>query len=185
MIMTTTFDFSSLSVQDIAGLVSEAHDLRIFKTAVADAASAVPIDASPERREALLRQAAESVIEQWEQFRQTMPRRLKEALREGARSSASALLKRAGGTALKVAATGGAPGLAALAAGLQPHAVALASGAGIAVGFVAFGRSMLAPKKDGPYRYLTRITKAGATLLVVPRPYRQAPTNRRPRHPVM
>jgi hypothetical protein len=177
MVMTTTFDLWALTVQDVAGLVSDGHDLRAFKKAVTEAASSVPRDAGPERREALLRQVAEEVVEEWQRYRVTLPRKLLRALRDASSSSASTILKRAGSafrvSAVSGGATTGATGWAALHMGLEPSAIVLASAAGMAVGAITFGKAMLASASDEPLRYLTRVTAAGATLLVVPRAYRR------------
>jgi hypothetical protein len=73
----------------------------------------------------------------------------------------------------KAAAVGGlgARGGAVLSPIILPAAAGIGLGAIFAVGRALFSGD----SRVGPYRYLTRVAKGGASLLVVPKQYHSAP----------
>lgn len=177
IVLTTSFDLSSLPMKDVAELVRDGNDLRDFKRALSDLATAVPAEASPKRREELLIGYAEQIIELWQKQKKTWPRRLLDALRDGTADDARKDAKKAVVEMAKAAVTGGGgSGMAALAGGATLSTIALSAATGIGLSAIfAVGPALFSGGGGaGPYRYLTRVTKAGASLLVVPKRYRDA-----------
>jgi hypothetical protein len=172
IVMTTMFDLSDLTVESVAELVRDGHDLREFKARLASMAAAVPLDAAPERREALLKEVAQDVVDDWTRFRRRMPTVLRNALREGAADSAEGWLKKVGDAATAAAPHGTFAGVLAALGGVHLPTVALAAGVGIGVGAtVHLFRAAVGQGKNEPFHYLTQVERRGASLLVVSKPY--------------
>jgi hypothetical protein len=172
IVLTTSFDLSSLSMRDIAEFVCAGHDLRAFKTALSEFARAIPADAAQERREKLMIEQAAHVVELWKQQKKSWPRRMVKALRE---SSADDAKKEATKTATELAKLAMVGGLGALAGGVPLQTIALPAVAGLGLSAIlGVGGRLLSGEAEGPYRYLTRVNRLGASLLVVPKPYRVA-----------
>jgi len=173
IVLTTRFDLSSLSMKEVAELVRDGNDLREFRKALSGFAGAVPPDASAERREKLLIGQAQQIIEIWQKQKRTWPRRLLNTIREGTATDAENEVKNVAAELAKAAAVGGlgALGGAVLSPIILPAAAGIGLGAIFAVGRALFSGD----SRVGPYRYLTRVAKGGASLLVVPKQYHSAP----------
>lgn len=96
VVMTTGFDMSQLSVDDIASLVADGMDLRRFKVAAAQMAVAIPADAAPTVRDARLRQLAADLLAQWEQYSRGLTPRIRAILHQSGTESAKKLFDDAG-----------------------------------------------------------------------------------------
>jgi hypothetical protein len=148
VVMTTLFDVSSLTPDQIAGLQKDGKDLRQFKNAVASIAAQIPDIANPELRGMRLKEASEQVVEQWKDYRKGLPRFFADALID-----ASDIKPPEWSTGFL--------------AGASAHHV-FGLGLGIVVGVLTYsGIKVLRTYRahqNSPYRYLTRIYTEGATL---------------------
>jgi hypothetical protein len=171
IVMTTMLDLQRLSVLDVAEIVQQGDDLRRFREAVSRIASDVPLDAAPKVREEMLRDRADTIVTEWQKHRQSLPKKLREALRDTTAEQSKKGLEHAGDAIAKAVASGGTVGAAALFTGNSLQTAALSAGVGFAIGLVlTTGRKLFAKNPDDPFQYLTRIEKAGATILTVPKP---------------
>jgi hypothetical protein len=148
VVMTTLFDVSRLTPDQIAELQKDGKDLRQFKRAVASIAAQIPDIANPEARWTRLKEASEQVVEEWNAYRKGLPRFLAEALIDA--------------TEIKPPEWS-----AGFLAGASAHHV-FGLGLGIVIGVLTYsGTKVLRTyraHRNSPYRYLTRIYKEGATL---------------------
>lgn len=167
VVLTAMFDLSAIPMHDVAELVRDGHDLGAFKAAISDLAMSVPAGASPERRNILLTQQAELVIELWQKQKRGWPRRLLDAIRQGSSDDAKSAAMSAAAELTKAATTGT---IAALAGGAALNSIALPALAGLGVSaIVAVGGGLLSGRERGPFHYLTQVTRAGASLMVTPK----------------
>jgi ElaB/YqjD/DUF883 family membrane-anchored ribosome-binding protein len=173
IVMTTMLDLQQLSVKDVAEIVQHGDDLRRFREALSRIASDVPLDAAPAVREGMLRDRADIVVAEWEKHRKSMPKKLREALRDTTAEQSRKGLEKAGDAITQAMASGGAVGAATLFSGNSLHTAALSAGVGFAIGLVlTSGRKLFSKSPDDPFQYLSLVEKAGATLLTVPKPLR-------------
>lgn len=153
LVMTTAFDVSKLSAAQIAELSKNGQDLREFKSALAKWANLMPEMQNPDRRMERLQQYVEEVIEEWERYRRSLPRFAIDAL-------------------LGVASIAPPTALTYLTDLSQGASVSLiAASAGLAVGYVTLrGLRILQnyhrQRVSSPYRYLSQVHHAGATLII-------------------
>jgi hypothetical protein len=170
IVMTTMLDLRDVTVEDIAALVRDGNDLRRFREGIARIAMDVPLDAAPEVRDRMLRDRADAVIAEWNKRRNTFPKKLRDALRATTAEQSGKALEDAGKAIAQAAGAGGSTAVAALFTGASLSTAVLSAGVGFAIGFIVMnGRALFAKNPDDPFQYLSRIEKAGATLLTVPR----------------
>ncbi len=152
MVMTTQFDVSLLSPEQIVELIQDGKDLRKFKRATREIAEKIPDIKNPEERMKRLKVAAEEVIDEWHSYRQSLPRFALDALTDAASISTP-------------------PIVTGLLAGTA-NPVILATGLGLGVFFISYkGYKIWRNYKDtatGPYQFLSRIEKAGASIVSKP-----------------
>jgi hypothetical protein len=148
IVLTTLFDVSRLTPDQIATLQKDGKDLRQFKSTVAETAAQIPNIADPDTRYRRLRETANEIIEEWHKYKRDLPRFALEAI---------------------INATDIKPPewSAAFLAGASAHHV-LGLGTSIVVGVLTYsGTKVLRTYRqrvNSPYRYLTRIYREGATL---------------------
>jgi|SoiMethySBSTD1v2_1073268.scaffolds.fasta_scaffold78835_3 hypothetical protein len=151
VVMTTFFDLDKLTAAQIAELQKEGKDLRAFKNSLVPFAEELTDPADPARRAKLLHDKAQEVIARWREHRKSLPSFAQDALVDAAGVSLPAL------------------GVSAVA-GANP--IVAVAGAGLAVAYVTFkGRKILRDYRKNigsPLNYLTRIEKAGASLVLPP-----------------
>ncbi|GJL57832.1 MAG: hypothetical protein NPIRA03_06890 [Nitrospirales bacterium] len=152
MVMTTTFDLDRLTAEQIAELLKEGKGLQEFKTMLGDIAKKLPYIPNPTDREERLQLQAQEVIENWENYKKSLPRFALDALVDATKVEFPAI---------------SVPFLLAGA-----NLISLAVGAGLAVGILAHsGMKIWRQYQDNvtsPYQYLSRIEKAGAVLVAPP-----------------
>jgi hypothetical protein len=152
IVLTTTFDLSRLDAEQIAELVKEGKDLRAFKNSLVPLAEELPDIPDPVERQKRLREKGKEVIAAWEAYKNTLPWFAADALVAAGEVSVPAL-------ALKV-----------LGAAASP--LTFAAGIGLAVGILTYkGIKTIRQYRErakSPYSYLTRIEKAGASLILPP-----------------
>jgi hypothetical protein len=148
LVMTTCFDLDKLSPAQIGELVSNGHDLRAFKTALIPIAESLPEIHDPVERERRLKDKTAEVMGEWKKYRKSLPKFALDALLET--------------TELKYP---------ELAAGIMlgGTGMAFASGLGLAMGLLTWkGLGIWRKYKEhaaSPYSYLSKIERAGATLV--------------------
>lgn len=147
--MTTFFDVSKLSIDQIVELQREGKDLRRFKEAILPIAQRIPDIPDLRERRRRLKESAAEINGEWKQYKKSLPRFAAEAIFD----ATEAKLPAAASTVLG-------------AATFLPFGVV----AGIAVGFTSYAGWRMWQKyqknNDSPYQYLNRVHRAGATLLV-------------------
>lgn len=147
--MTTFFDVSKLSVDQIVELQRDGKDLRRFKDAILPIAQRIPDIPDLHERRRRLKQSAAEIIDEWKKYKKSLPRFAIEAIFD----ATEAKLPTAASTALG-------------AATYLPFGVVV----GIAVGFTSYAGCRMWQKFqkniNSPYQYLNRVHKAGATLHV-------------------
>ena len=153
--MTTCFDVSKLSVDQIVELQGDGKDLRRFKDIILPIANRIPDIPNVKERERRLKEGASEIRAEWIKWKKSLPRFAVEAIFE----STEARL----------------PALASTALGGATYST-FGSAAGIAVAFASYAgwRMWRKFKKDidSPYHYLNRIHRAGA-MLVIPTSVKQ------------
>jgi len=148
VVMTTTFDFSRLTPQNIADLINDGKDLREFKNALLPIVATIPDITDEAERQRRLEAAAEEVRKQWAKYRRSLPGFAVDALVEASDFKfpeiASSFIT--GATTLPL----------------------LGTGVGIGVALTVYAATKVIRKyrenTNGPYRFLSRIHKVGATL---------------------
>lgn len=153
IMMTTCFNLERLSAEQIAELIKDGKDLRAFKNALVPIAESIPEILDKTEREKKLKQKAEEVIQQWSSYRKSLPRFAVDALVES--------------TEVKI------PDVAAGVIAGATTGLALASGVGLAIGLLTWQglriwRKFKESTAANPYRFLSRVEKAGATLALSP-----------------
>jgi hypothetical protein len=149
ILLTTRFDVSQLTVQQIAELIKDGKDLRAFKSALVPIAQSLPDIADPEERERRLREKAQEVMEEWGKYRKSLPRFAIDALVDATELKMPDIA-----TALLAGATG----------------VALVSGWGLAIGLLTWKAvgvyRKFKERESDPLRFLSSVQRAGATLVI-------------------
>ena len=144
IVMTTTFDVSRLTAQQIATLLGDGHDLRRFKNALIPIVASLPPISDVAERRKRLEAAARDVVQEWEKYKKSLPKFALDALIETSEVKWP-----------EIAATG-------LLASEHTWWI----GAGLGVGLLTH-KSVKVFKDyrehtNGPYRYLSKIAKASA-----------------------
>jgi hypothetical protein len=179
LVIMTRFDISQLSARDIVGLSKGGEGLFAFKKAVAEVAQTIPQMPNRERRDQYLKEKADELIEQWKEHKRGMSKFAREFFGAGLFKDAGDSLKKiatsiaGGATAGSAAGATASAGGAAMTTGTLIGGLAvptlLGIGAGMAVGVVIHGISTAVKQYrrevTSPYRYFSRIEKAGATLI--------------------
>jgi hypothetical protein len=151
VVMTTFFDLDKLTAEQIAELQKEGKDLRAFKNSLVPFAEELPDLADPATRAKRLHEKAQEVVAKWGEHKKSLPAFAQDALVDAAAVSLPAL------------------GVGAAAAANPIIAVA---GAGLAVFYVTHkGRRIWRDYRKNigsPLNYLTKIEKAGASLVLPP-----------------
>lgn len=154
VVLTTRFDVSRLTAEQVAELIKEGKDLRAFKTALLPIAQSLPDLTDPLERERRLRQKSDEVIDSWMSYRQSLPRFALDALVEVGDMTMPAIVS-------TVLAAGGA-------------AIAATATAGLSLGVLIWkGRAILhkfRERQSDPMRFLSQLEKAGASLVLQPKP---------------
>ena len=152
MVMNTHFDLNRLSAAQIAELIKEGKDLRKFKDAIVPIAQRIPDIRNPEEREKRLKQASDEVIDEWHNYKKSLPRFALDALMDVSKIKPPEVIS----------------GIAATAT----SSLAFGVGIGLTIGFVTYSGYRIYKKykeqESGPYQYLSRIQKSGATLTTRP-----------------
>jgi hypothetical protein len=151
MVMTTCFDLDKLGAKEIGELARNGQDLRAFKTKILPIAESIPEIRNEDERETKLKAKTAEVIEEWKKYKKSLPRFALDALVDSTEIKfpefATAIL--AGGTALT-----------------------LNTGAGLAIGLLVWKGLGIWRKynthRSNPYSYLSKIEKAGASLVFAP-----------------
>lgn len=150
VVMTASFDLTCLNAKQIADLTKEGQDLRKFKDTLIPIASSIPEIHDPKEREKRLKEKAKEVIDSWEKYKKSLPRFALDALVSSANIKSPELV-----TSIVAGATSG---------------IMLASGIGLAIGLLAYSGfgiwRVYKDKTSSPYQYLSRIEKAGASLVL-------------------
>ena len=151
VVMESCFDVSRLTPRQIADLLNDGKDLRAFKQALVPLAQTIPDISDLEERKKRLKAAADEVIDMWQAYRKSLPRFALDAIVNATKVEPPALF----GTL----ASGGVSG----------HYMLGIEGAFL-FGFVAYAGIGAVrewrERVNSPYKYLTKIQKAGAVLTV-------------------
>jgi len=151
IVMTTCFDLNRLDAEQIAELIKEGKDLRSFKNALVPFAEELPDLADPTQREKRFKAKAQEVIEAWQSYKKSLPWFALDALDTAAGASV--------------------PSLALKAVGAS-HPVTIAAGAGFALFYLTYKGAKIwrdyRKNIGNPLNFLTRIEKAGASLVLPP-----------------
>jgi hypothetical protein len=151
VVMTTFFDLDKLTAEQIAELQKEGKDLQAFKNSLVPYAEELPDLADPATRAKRLQQKAQEVVAKWEEHRKSLPWFAQQALFTAAEASLPPV---------------------ALGAVAAANPIAVAAGAGFAVFYVTYkGRKIWRDYRTNigsPLNYLTKIEKAGASLVLPP-----------------
>jgi len=170
VVMTTHFDVNALSFAEIAELVRDGIDLRAFRQQLATFAQRVAPELDQHAREERLEQIAQDVVSEWKRLEKGLPKKVLSALGSGTSSAAEDLAKEA----LKGLATLGVAGFVASKV-TSAAVLAVVAPASVPIAFAVIGAATAwrRTRSEGPYRYLTRIRKAGGISLSVPCSYRR------------
>lgn len=149
-VLSFAFDVTRLFPHQIAELLSDGKDLRSFKQALAPIAATIPQISDPEERTKRFRAAALEVVDAWEAHKKSLPRFALDAIVNATKVRPPDVIS---GVLMGASST-----------------VALGVGTGLMVGFLAYaGVSIFRDyrtAKNSPYRYLSKIHSAGATLSI-------------------
>lgn len=155
VVIKTKFDVSKLSLDTVIGLIKDGKGLHKFKTALGEIAKSIPTIPDPEARANRLKEKADEIIEEWEKYEKSLPSIAKEALGESFGKKLPELASKS---------------LSGLVAGAALTTTLLGAANGFAVGMiVCTGISIwkkYAEKANNPYRYLSNLEKAGASLML-------------------
>jgi hypothetical protein len=152
LVMTTAFDFSRLTPDQILELKKEGKDLRKFRDKTMELAGRVPRIPDLEDRKKALQPYVEELIQDWQKYKDSLPRFALDAIFEA--------LKLDGKDLMAAAATAGGSYLA------------FGGKFGLAIGAVVYGGYKawrgFHEKLDNPLQFLSRVESAGASLVFPP-----------------
>jgi hypothetical protein len=152
MVMTTQFDLTRLTPVQIADMIKEGNDLRRFKTALVPIAETIPDILDPIEREKKLKEKSEDVISEWNKYKKSLPKFALDALVDVSNIKVPEVV-----SSIMLGAT---------------TAFTLATGVGLAVAFVTYSGYRAIRKyrenMNQPYRFLTKLEKAGMSLATRP-----------------
>jgi hypothetical protein len=157
VVMTTSFDVSRLTPQQIGELAREGKGMQKFKNELLTLVAAYPDIPDPEERRKRLEYTANEVIKRWKNYKKSLPKYALEAMASGVKDIKAPDL-------VKTAISGSAAGL-----GVSAASTALfAAGAGLGVALIVYSGlkvwNSYVEKKNNPYQYLSRLEKYGAVL---------------------
>ena len=151
MVMVTTFDISRLSTQQVADLLNDGKDLHSFKNRLLPIAASIPDAVNPKERDKQLKEAVREVMNEWEKHKKSLPRFAIDALVDTSKVKMPSLVSTL---------MGGATGWL------------LGASVGLAIGLVTYSGIKIWRKYQvnlsSPFQYLSRIEKAGASLVLPP-----------------
>lgn len=169
LVLTTRFDVSGLTADNVAELIKEGKDLSQFKQALVPIVASIPDIRDPKERRESLETAANEVVKKWEEYRKSLPYYAAQALAQAVTFKNPDIV---------LGALSGAPGVAAATG------VLLAAGIGLGIGLMTLtGMSIwrgYKEKANSPFRFLTRIHDAGASLIPQPVPVENQDAKSRP-----
>ena len=180
VVLSTRFDTSQLTLADVAGLVRDGNDLRRFRDHLLAFAQRVPPEVPQQERDRRLEALADEVVKDWKTFEKGLPSKLRGVFAGGAADATTDLAKDAARGLVSSAFGAGALGAGVVAA---LHAATLPAVLGAVVpAAVPIALSVVATaftwrrrqQESSPYRYLSRIAKAGAVELSIASSYRPA-----------
>jgi hypothetical protein len=149
--VSTYFDASKLTIEQIVILQKEGKDLRRFKDAIAPIAQTIPDISDHKERQRRLKESAAEINREWKKYKKSLPR------------FAADMIFDLPDTKLPTAAS---IVLGASALTYLPFNIS----AGLAFGLVTLAgfriHRQFQEKTDSPYKYLSSVSRAGATLLV-------------------
>jgi hypothetical protein len=150
IVMTTSFNLETLRPDQILELIKEGKDLREFKQGLIPIVSSISDIKNPDERKKKLEEAADEVIVKWNKYRKGLPYFAAEALVNAINYKNPSVL-----SSMLAGATSGAM---------------LAGGIGLGVALLTFSGVTIwrgyKEKTGSPFRYLSRIQSAGASLSV-------------------
>ncbi|HWB85013.1 MAG TPA: hypothetical protein VG675_12785 [Bryobacteraceae bacterium] len=144
IVLTTGFDLTRLTPENIKNLLDEEKDLSRFLGVVNSFSSRIPAGLSAEERARRLKLEVDAVLSEWHEYHRKLPKFAREAIIEKAVEKVPEklveILPVATGATLAVHALGALPGLS----------VALVTAGGI----------RMYKERHGPYRFLNHVQKA-------------------------
>jgi hypothetical protein len=150
VVMTTAFDVRKLSARQIADLLKDGKDLRRFKDRLMPIAARMPEIQDSALRKKRLEEMSKEVVSEWQKYRKSLPRFAADAILDASNLKFPDIMGSI---------------IAAGASGYLVHA-----GLGIGIGLLAYSGLQVYRKfqdaQDSPFKYLSRIEKAGATLVL-------------------
>jgi hypothetical protein len=178
LVVMTRFKLDQVSPKDIAKMSRDREGLYALRTELQDMAGRIPTMTNRKRRDEYLQDSANDVILNWRKDKKNMSKFAREFFGGGMGGNAAKFLGKvapsvlsggAFGTAGGAAASGGTAAAATVIGGLTVPAL-IGAGAGLAVGVIIHGVSTAIKVKkqsaQSPYRFLSKIEKAGAVLMV-------------------
>jgi hypothetical protein len=141
VVITTGFDLTRLTPEDILELLKEGKDLRAFRETVARYATSVPSGLDEDERKRRLRQEAEAVLDEWRKYTGALPQFAKEAI-------VDTVLDKGPDRLIEAGLAGAAAGTAATVVGVIP---------GLAITIVVAAGIKMFRKRDTPLRFLTKV----------------------------
>ncbi len=176
LVIQTRFDASQLTAKDIASMSKDREGLFTLKEEIGNMAAKIPAMENRARRDKYLSEAADEVIERWQESKRGMSKFARRFFGNGLGANAGDFLKTLAKSVAGGSVTGAVAGPAASATASTAFVggltlpVFLGAGAGLAVGVLIHGVSTAAKlyeeEAKSSYRYLSRIEKGGATLVV-------------------
>jgi hypothetical protein len=148
LVLTTQFDYTMLTANDIKVLLDERKDLRRFRERVATIVSDIPGGIGPQERERRLKEKKKDILHEWDEQRSLLPKFAREALVE---TTAEETLKRLAEHLPEL-------GSAAVAGTLTAHALGAAPGLALTV--IAGAGAKMWRRRNSPFRFLNRVDKA-------------------------
>lgn len=142
VVITTGFDLTKLTPEDIAELLNEGKDLRSFRETVAKYTATIPVGVQGEERVQRLKEEAESVLEEWRKYTGALPQFAKDAIIDAVLDKAPDKLLEAG--------------LAGVAAGAIATSV-VGAVPGLAITIVVASSVKMFRKRDTPLRFLSKV----------------------------
>jgi hypothetical protein len=82
LVMTTAFDVSQFSARDIANIIRDGNDLRRWKKAIKRVVDDLPMSPDPSAREKALKNGAQQILNEWREYRRSLPKVLAGAFLE-------------------------------------------------------------------------------------------------------
>lgn len=178
LVVMTRFKLDRVSPEDIARMSRDREGLYALRKELKEMAGRIPSMTNRKRRDEYLQDAANDIIAEWRKDKKNMSKFAREFFGAGMGGNAAKFLEKVApsvlsggalGTAGGAVASGGTAAAATVIGGLTVPAL-IGAGAGLAVGVIIHGVSTAIKVKKqsakSPYRFLSKIEKAGAVLMV-------------------